>query len=204
MRTRLLLVGIILPLTPLGASAQGLNGDVYIEVFGGLSDLSSTGLNFGAVEDDTGFDTGGLAGGALGYAFAASPVRAELEFTYRSADGSDVAGDFASTTLALNGYYDFGDDDARLRPYIGAGVGVVTEIDYDIADGIFAGEYSDRGGALFQGMLGASYAITPSVLLSGELRYFDAGSRTLSRDGGGSVDTDYSGAEVTLGLAYRF
>lgn len=187
-----------------GAQAQQSGGSVYFEAFGGASFLSSTDLMFGAVSDDTSFDTGTVVGGALGYDFA-GPFRAELEFTYRSADGSDVEGDFASTTLAVNGYYDFPAMTAGLRPYVGAGIGSVTEIDYDIANGPLAGEYSDDGGALFQAMVGVRYDLTPSVMLTGELRYFDAGSRTLTRSGGGgTVDADYSGTELTLGLAYRF
>lgn len=185
------------------ATAQDA-ASLYLEAFGGLSRLSGTDLSFDAIENDTGFDAGLVAGGAVGYDFANSPFRAELEFIYRSADGSDVEGDFASTTLALNGYYDFPEIGSGIRPYVGAGIGAITEIDYDVTDGATAGEYSDRGGALGQAMVGLSYDLSSALTLSGELRYFDAGSRTLSRDGGGTVEADYSGAELTVGLAYRF
>lgn len=207
MRPKFLLPLLLAPMAmggmPAPAAAQQA-GSVYLEIFGGASQPSSSDLGFGDVSDDTGFDTGFAGGGAIGYDYAGSPWRAEIEFTYRSANGDSVGGDFASTTLALNGYYDFAEMRPGLRPYVGAGLGTITEIDYDVEGGVFPGEYNDRGGALVQAMVGARYDFSPSVMLTGELRYFDAGSRTLSRDGGGSLDVDYSGAELAVGLAYRF
>lgn len=185
------------------AGAQDAGG-FYAEAFGGLSRLSGTDLSFADGALATDFDTGVVAGGAVGYRPPESPLRGELEFTYRSAEGQDAGGDFASTTLALNGYYDLGIPGARLRPYLGAGIGYVTEIDYDVASGALAGEYNDRGGVLGQVMLGVGYEVTSRFTLSGELRYFDGGGRTLEAEDGRKIEADYSGAELTVGLAYRF
>ncbi|MEM9796980.1 MAG: outer membrane beta-barrel protein [Pseudomonadota bacterium] len=184
---------------PAAAMADGY----YAEIFGGISDLRSTDLDFSGLVEDGDFDTGPILGGAIGYDYADSPWRSELEFTYRSADTNGFDGDFASTALAINGYYDFAGS-GRITPYLGAGLVYVTEIDLDVESGPQLGEYSDRGVVAGQIMLGARMALSDRVDLSGELRYLDAGSVTLDRDGGGDMTADYSTVELMLGLGWRF
>ncbi len=190
---------LVFAATPALADDSGF----YLKAFGGASSLSDTDVTIGATtETDVGFGSGTLAGGAFGYAYADSPLAAELEFTYRSGDSEDGAttgGDFASTSLMLNGVWNFGET-SRFSPYAGAGLGYVTEIDFDVPG---SGEFSDRGGVAWQVFGGVSYAVTERVSVFGELRYFDAGSRTLTGSGG-SLNADYSTLDVLAGVSFTF
>ena len=184
------------------AAPAGAN-DLTARVWGGASALLGTDLSFGdgpgTAED---FDIGFAAGGAVGFDYADSPFRSEIEFAYRTGDAEGDGGDFASTSVMANLYYEF-EGPSALTPYVGGGLGYVTEIDFDVASGPNAGEYSDRGGAAFQLMAGASYAFTPRVAIDGELRYFDAGSRTLGGPGG-DLDADYATVEAIVALRISF
>lgn len=201
------LAAALLVATGLPALAQDNAGGAYLRLFGGASFLSGTDLA-GVAGGSVGFDRGVIGGGALGYDYPGSPFRAELEFAYRSAEADGAAGlggDFASTTLAINGYYDFAPlGGGRLTPYVGAGLAYLTEIDFDLSGGAAPGQYSDRGGVGFQVMVGAEYRLSPRWALNGELRYFDAGRQTLGGPGGATLSADYSSVEVIFGATLRF
>jgi opacity protein-like surface antigen len=181
------------------------SGGVYVEAFGGASMLKDSDVS-GNVVGKANFKSGPVVGAAMGYDYANSPFRSELEFIYRSGDAKTFAGgasgDFASTTFMVNGYYDF-KAGGPLTPYLGAGAGYVTEIDFDISGGAGPGEYSDRGGFAWQAMGGINYALTNRIGLSGELRYFDAGTRTLSGSAG-QVKAGYASFDAIVGVRYRF
>ena len=188
------------------AIADPSDGGFYLEGFGGVSSLADTDLS-GIASGSSGFGTGQVIGAAVGYDYAGSPFRSELEFAYRrgDADGSaGITGDFASTTFALNGYYDF---DAiaggRLKPYIGAGLAYVTEIDFDVVGGSSPGEYNASGDFGYQLMLGAEYPVSDRWSVTGELRYFDAGGQDLTGSGG-TLSADYQSVDVIIGTSFRF
>lgn len=182
------------------------DGQFYAKIFGGASALSSETLTLGGASGKARFDTGYLAGGAIGYDYANSPFRTELEYTYRTGDTKTMpasigtGGDFASTSFMLNAYYDF-DTGSAWTPYLGIGIGAATEIDYDVAGG--AGEFSDSGVFAAQIMAGASYAINDRTSIYGELRYFDASSVDLTGTGG-TLSTSYSTVDLALGVAFAF
>jgi opacity protein-like surface antigen len=186
------------------AHAQDLEG-VYVEAFGGSSMLRDSDVS-GDVSGKASFKTGPVVGAAIGYDYANSPLRSELEFIYRSGDAKTFAGgtsgDFASTTIMVNGYYDFKTGGA-LTPYVGVGAGYVTEIDFDISGGAGPDGYSDRGGFAWQAMGGINYAITNRIGLSGEFRYSDAGSRTLT-GATGQIKAGYASFDAIVGVRYRF
>ncbi|WP_424966531.1 outer membrane protein [Dinoroseobacter sp. S375] len=182
------------------------DGSFYIRGFGGVSMLSDTDLS-GATPGDTGFDRGQILGGAIGYDYAGSPFRSEIEYTYRTGDadgGAGVRGDFASTTLAVNGYYDFAPRaGGRVTPYLGAGLAYITEVDFDVEGGNAPGEYNDTGNIGFQIMLGAAYALSEQWSVNGELRYFDAGRQDLSGPGG-RLKADYQTVDLIIGTTFTF
>jgi len=186
--------------------ADPSDGGFYLRAFGGVSSLSGTDLS-GVATGTSGFDTGQVFGGAIGYDYANSPFRTELEYAYRTGDAdgtASVTGDFASTTLALNGYYDFDPVfGGRLTPYVGAGLAYVTEIDFDVVGGGAPGEYSDRGGFGYQLMLGMEYPVSESWSVTGEIRYFNAGNQTLSGSGG-TLSADYQTVDIIIGTSFKF
>ena len=134
------------------------------------------------------------------------PIRAELEFAYRSSDvaglpaGIGTGDNFAWTALMVNGIYDF-QGTGGWRPYVGLGVGVLTEVDLDLTAPV--GEYSDIGVPAFQILLGTEYALNDRTSLYGEFRYLDAGSVDLAGQGG-LLRTDYSSADLLFGVSFRF
>jgi opacity protein-like surface antigen len=200
-------LGLALALSaPLPALAE--DGSFYVRAFGGGSSLSSTDL-IGSITGNADFDTGTIAGGAIGYDYAGSPFRSEIEWTYRSADaqafGGGATGDFASTTLSVVGYYDIAgvDPSGQFTPYVGLGIGIPTQVDFDISGGTAPGEYTDNGGAAWQAILGAAWAVNERWALTGEVRYFDAGSRDLSSNGN-TLTADYQTVDVALGLRLSF
>jgi len=180
-------------------------GGLYLKAFSGLSMLKDTNVD-GSIDGKASFGSGPVAGAAIGYDYADSPLRSELEFAWRSGDASSFtsgpSGDFASTIFMLNGYYDF-QTGTSFTPYVGVGAGYVTEIDFDISGGLGSGEYNDRGGFAWQAMGGVSYAINNRIGLSVELRYLNAGRRTMAGSSG-SIRADYEATDAILGLRYRF
>jgi opacity protein-like surface antigen len=188
------------------AIADPLGGGFYLEGFGGASSLADTGLS-GTASGTSGFGTGQVFGVAVGYGYAGSPFRSELEFAYRSGDANGAAGitgDFASTTFALNGYYDFETiAGGSLKPYVGAGLAYVTEIDFDVSGGGAPGEYNARGDFGYQLMVGAEYPISDRWSVTGEVRYFDAGRQDLTGPGG-TLSSDYQSVDVIIGTSIRF
>jgi opacity protein-like surface antigen len=185
------------------AAAQ--DAGYYAKVFGGLSALQGDAATLDGTTGPVNYDTGALFGGAIGYDYGDRPFRAELEFAYRSGDAEAFGGtgDYASTTLMLNGVYVFQTGGA-FRPYVGLGLGYVTEIDFDIADGPETGEYSDRGLLAWQAMIGSDYALSDSLSLFGEARFFRAESPSLSGPGGASLSADYDTFDLVAGLTLRF
>ena len=179
----------------------------YLKAFGGVSALSSSDIEIGGGTDsETSFSTGSIAGGAFGYGYGTSPWSAEIEFAYRTGDskgGATDGGDFASTAVMLNGVWN-APSSGKLTPYLGAGIGYVTEIDFDVVSGANAGEYSDRGGVAGQIFAGVSYAVTEQFSAFGEVRYFDAGSRTLDGPGGATIGADYATLDAIIGIGYSF
>ncbi len=181
------------------------DGQFYGKLFGGASALSSDTLTFGDASGPIDFETGYLVGGAIGYDYANSPFRTEVEFTYRTGDTDTIpasigtGGDLASTSLMINAYYDF-ETGSAWTPYVGIGIGAATEIDYDVTG---AGEFSDTGLFAAQIMAGASYAVNEQTSVYGELRYFDAGSVELS-GAGGVLNTDYSSVDLAFGVSFTF
>ncbi len=204
--TKTSLTTALLSFLALPALAEPADGGFYLRAFGGASALSDTDLT-GIATGNSGFDTGQVFGGAVGYEYASSPFRTELEFAYRTgeADGAaGITGDFASTTLALNGYYDFAPiAGGRLTPYVGAGLAYITEIDFDVSGGGSPGEYNDSGDFGYQLMVGAEYPISDRWSVTGELRYFDAGSQTLTGPGG-TLSADYQTVDVIIGTSFKF
>ena len=90
-------------------------------------------------------------------------------------------------------------------PYIGAGLGYVTEIDLDLGGASpDAGEYSDRGLLAGQIILGADWGLADQWSLFGEIRYFATRTPKLSNDNGDTLEASYRTTDVLVGLTCRF
>lgn len=197
------------------ARADGIVDRLYIELQAGGGWLYGNDVVIDddgtELESDVDFDLGLIGGGAVGIDIDEN-WRAELEYMYRSNDvddfgGSEIdadSGDFASVAIMANAEYRFGTSDQAFRPYVGAGLGLIEEIDFDVEGGDDAGEFSDRGAFAFQLMAGADYSLNDSWSLGAELRYFDAGSVKLDGDGDRDLEADYRLTSLLLGVRYSF
>jgi len=145
-------LAILAPGAARAQSAQDQLKGLYFELRGGgvlLDDADNSGPGLtGDIVVESGFDTGYVVDGAIGYAHA-SGLRGEIALGYRSNDidsltiaddgglgglldlgslnglsTSAVSGDARMISLMANGYYDF-DLGGGLRPFLGAGVGAV-------------------------------------------------------------------------------
>ncbi len=127
--------GVAVLVATSAARAQDLQSGTYFSFSGGANMPSSSSVTYrspniaggAASRAQTGFDTGYIFSGALGYRFG-SGLRTELEVNHRKAGvdhigGVDAAGKQRVWGLTANALYDFGEI-ATLRPYVGAGVGV--------------------------------------------------------------------------------
>ena len=162
------------------------------------------------VDADSGYTMGAVFGREFGGRW-----RVEGEFRYRTnefasvdlPDGSRITdGDFSSGALGVNGYWLFGEVDAAWRPFVGAGLAWMQEIDLDLADDPVNGSYSGDGTA-WQLMGGVTWAPSDRWRFDFEARYLDAGSVTMDSERGalgGRIDADYSLFEVTAEATYRF
>lgn len=158
--------------------------------------------------------SGLLTGAAFGRAFNRS-FRAEAEFVYQSVDqdgvtltdgGSLPSGNYASTAVALNGYYTFNlFGREEVRTYVGLGVAWLTEVDIDFEQGGQELSYSGDGFGL-QLIVGARYELGERWFLDAGLRYLSADSVTMDGEGEaiGQVRAEYEPWSATAGIGWRF
>ncbi|MEQ9812050.1 MAG: outer membrane beta-barrel protein, partial [Azospirillaceae bacterium] len=210
---------------PATLHAQGLDleGNWYIQGGGGLNwaldqDGTSSDVSQGVppfpLNGET--DTGWLAGGAIGYAWA-NGFRTELEGVYRSNDVESlsaptlpfaltgVGGQTDAVGIMANVLYDI-DTGTAITPYLGGGVGA-GNVDYEVrANGSVA--TADTWGVALQGIAGVSYALSDSFELFTDYRYFTVLDSTVSGvDSAGdpfTIDDDYASPSVFFGARYHF
>ncbi|GAA0630120.1 hypothetical protein GCM10009422_29560 [Brevundimonas kwangchunensis] len=191
------------------------------------------------------FDNGVLFGGALGVATRETVHgrgRAEIELSYRSSElesltlnGVDrVIGDGSEVGVAagmLNLFYDTPQIQDRFRFTVGAGFGAAS-INHDIryliavppATGSIPGQVqiaipTSEATWAWQLIAGAEIALSPTLSLTGDIRYLDPGEVQVERfvmnsfiNGAptttGTLDSvlnaEYSTTSVAVGLRYRF
>jgi outer membrane protein W len=188
---------------------------LYVSAYGGSSTLGSTTVTesragFGVLDGKAKFGSGFGAGGALGYRYG-NGLAAELAWDYRGHDlkrvgNTAVAGDFASTVLFVNGYYRF-EKLAGVRPFVGAGLGYITEIDMDITRSANEREYSRRGGLALQAMVGGEVDLSERWSVSGDLRWSQMNTGTFKSSDADSSLTNkpkYAPVSLNFGVTYRF
>ncbi len=163
-----------------------------------------------SADADNGYTMGAVFGRDFG-----GQWRLEGEFRYRTnefasvdlPDGSLIGdGDFSSGALGLNGYWFFREVSDTWRPFVGAGLAWMQEIDLDLAEPPVNGSYSGDGTA-WQLMGGVAWMPSEKWSLDFEVRYLDAGSVTMDAERGnlkGRIGADYSLFEVTADLSWRF
>lgn len=151
------------------------------------------------------FENGYFLEGGYGCSFTRR-LRAEVVFGYQIE--KDFTGTQAATpltnivstsvtshTLMANFYLDLGNY-RRLKPYIGAGIGMAYNVMDDVGPGTNNGLYIDGGEDLafaWSVMAGVGYQLTPKTMLDVGYRYLDVGS----------VSSGTAVSNSTLGVAHN-
>jgi len=196
------------------AEPVGARSGFYARIQGGvgwLLDGSFDVVSGGSTTSgDASYDVGYLSGFALGWRFD-ERWSAELELNYRTNDIDEVdqgggstieEGDYASLAITANGYYTFRPGE-RLRPYIGAGLGLMQEIDADFGPDEIEAEQGNL--FVFQLMAGASYQISDPLSVSLEARYLGTAGPELELSGSSdTLEADYDNVALIAGLTYSF
>jgi len=194
-------------------------GKWYGKLYGGASSLGDQSIKqtgvaangaTGKIKNDSGF----MLGGSVGYHYT-NNFSVEVAWDYTSndsktnfSDGTNFnEGDFASNIFFLNGRYTFEPmATTKIRPYLGAGLGYVQEIDIDLESGGVERSYSQDGEFAYQLMAGITYPITEAIDFDAGLRYVRADSIKFERESGDGElrKVDYDPILFTIGLSYKF
>jgi opacity protein-like surface antigen len=216
---------LLLAGSPLLVNAEPLTTSekpYYVKLYGGASLLGDQDFNqqgvAGVAAGATGkgsFDAGWGFGGALGYNLT-NNFSTEVAWDYFTngakatfSDGTrfDGDGDFSSSIIFLNGIYKFDPVTThRIRPYVGAGVAYVDEIDFDTKRNGVETSYSTDGEFAWQVLAGAEYPLNDRWSLNADARYINAGSQDLKNEAGtGTIrNIDYNISSLMLGVSYKF
>jgi len=215
-----LLAGAILaPLTDAGdwspspkqvLTSTPVDTGFYFEGFGGvlfLDDLSGTGSANVAAE----FDTGWIAGGALGYEVTPA-LSIELEGVTGEADleglavngirmGSAASGELTYSQVAVNLIYEIGPQNP-ITPYVGVGIGA----GFADADFAYPGAriHDDDAAFLYQFIGGVKMDIGPRAELFAEYRFGSLDEFTLQRGGGGVTFDELLSHQALFGVQIKF
>lgn len=179
---------------------------------GYLGITGSDGLNFedkttpaaGTFEPD---NTMNFAG-AMGLRFTRN-FRMEAELSYRDADFDritiegvgerNIAGEFKSTMLLLNGYYDFDIRNWRTQPFVTGGVGIGYHSG-EITDNAFTESVADEAfGLVWNAGAGLKYRVRDDLAWTAGYRYMDGTTLQLE-----NTDIDFSAHEIRIGLEWDF
>ncbi len=190
----------------------------FVRPYVGLSQMSDLDSDFSDIDSlsgDAEIDLGsGFTGGiGVGYNYTDN-FAVEFGWEYRSNDSEVVLadssefddGNYASNIFYLNSHYRFAPN-GDWRPYVGAGLTWVEEIDIDLERGGDELSYSGDGDVGYQLFAGVDYRINPEWTLQGELRYGSITGIDLegeSGDPGQFEDIDYETTTLQLGLVYEF
>jgi opacity protein-like surface antigen len=122
-------------------------------------------------------------------------VRADGELLYSDADAKVGSGRVKVLAGLANGFYDF-DTGTKLKPYVGAGVGV-GQVKLD--GGAF---HDDDTGLAYQLLTGVAYPINDKLSAQVGYRYLGVNDVKIGT-GAQAIRGDYHDQAVTVGLTYK-
>jgi|688.fasta_scaffold20212_7 opacity protein-like surface antigen len=209
--------------TALSSLAAAEPRGYYATIYAQASRLGSTNFDeIGNADFGNGlkakFDAGFGFGGDIGFRYG-NGWAAEVEWNYRRHDlkslsgGSGGAsptvteGDFASSILFINGFRRFPSALGGWTPYVGAGVGWVQEIDFDLNSAGTDRAWSKQGKIGLQLIAGAEIPMNKDWRLTADVRMLRLGSVELPAEEGATgrlSKPDYNPVSVQLGLRRMF
>lgn len=210
MRLKLFLLGTAMTFASAGIAQAGHFKGWYIGLEGGGNWVSDNDASFSAVVPpptapvNFEFDTGWAAIGTVGYGFAEN-WRLEAEAGYRHND-VDVTGavnrsggELATTSLMANVLYDWEITD-RFMLTAGVGAGAVHQ---QFDDGLI--DQDEDYNFAYQGIVGASYALSPRTDLTLNYRYLRSDNAEFRGAAGPAnfyATDEFENQTVTVGLRF--
>ena len=208
---------LILSLMTLPTYAE--DGSWFVRPYVGLSQMSNltaTSESVGSADgsSDIQLDSGFTAGFGVGYQYNENWA-AELAWEYRSND-SEVTlpdgkiytdGNYASNIFFISGFYYFKPFSESIKPYIGAGLSWIQEVDIDLEEGGTELSYSGDGDLGFQLFAGIEYTLSDRWALQTELRYGSTGEFDLQGEESttGKINgLDYEPFTLQVGAKFNF
>jgi opacity protein-like surface antigen len=161
------------------------------------------------------FGTGLGLGGDIGYRYG-NGWATELEWNWRRHDlkslsrgGAKIAadGDFASNIFFVNGLRRFVGPAGGWTPYVGAGLGWVQEVDFDINSAASERAWSKQGKVAVQLIGGAEIPLSNDWRLAADVRLLRVGSVELPAEEGVTgrlAQPRYNPVSVQVGLRRVF
>lgn len=186
----------------LAVSSESSAGNLYVKGSGGLSLLSDK--TFGGNSSANGsFDKGFSAVGAVGYQLNPR-ISAELAYQHTENDFEDNRdGGYKADVAFLNGYYYFKPVDMlKVQPYIGAGIGIVDNVEVEVG----STTYEAEGEFAYQIIGGLSYPVSKQVNVLAEAHYMDVSKFDLERTNGSQklTNAEYDPLTFTIGARVNF
>ena len=192
----------------------------YATVYAQTSNLGSTtfneignaGLGYGLKAS---FGTGLGLGGDIGFRYG-NGWASELEWNWRRHDLKSLnrgattlasSGDFASNIIFVNGLRRFIGPTGSWTPYVGAGLGWVQEIDFDIPSGGTERAWSKSGKTALQLIGGTEIPLGNTWRLTADVRLLRIGSVELPAEEGVTgrlTQPRYNPVSVQVGLRRLF
>ena len=209
-----------LSLIALPVLAQSEPRGFYATVYAQSSRLASTGFDEnGSAGLGTGlradFKSGMGFGGDIGFRYG-NGWAAEFEWNYRRHDlkalrkaGNTLVtdGDYASNILFVNGVRRFVSTNGGWTPYVGAGLGWVQEIDFDLNSGSTERAWSKQGKFGVQLIGGTEIPLGTHWRLAADVRMLRVGGVELPAEEGVTgrlTKPRYNPVSVQLGLRRMF
>lgn len=203
----------LLILLPLVVSAEG----PYVRAFAGLNNNGDTDFSTSNGSDfinaDIDFDSGYLAGIAVGYRFLPN-IDIEIEYARRQSDVGNVmtegdrvnidgTGKLTGESLMLNTLFYFNFLTNLINPYVGVGVGFMTDMEIESGIVEFGREHTlDDAAFAFQGIIGLElYLKVVSLFIEG--RVMSASSPDLISDNS-SFNLNYDNYDILAGATFHF
>lgn len=179
----------------------------YVGLRGGYVVFQDQPLEFfGGPTDEVDFAGAPTAGAAFGFA-SHDGWRLEGELSWQrpgidKIGGLPASGDAEVWAAMTNLYYGI-DTGSALTPYLGGGVGAARVSLSDVVAG--GGTVDDFDTALaWQAAAGVDFALSDTMTLSLEYRYFVADGLRFDDTGGGRVGLDVRGSSALAGLRFGF
>lgn len=179
--------------------------DPYFSGNLGLVVLHDSEISDGFDTADLSFDPGFGLLAAVGTGLAPG-VRGEIELGYRMNDvdkisagglgSAEIGGDVGTLSLMANVFKDFQPEEA-FSPFIGAGIGM-AQVDVELeADGESVSD--DDTVFAYQAAVGVAYAISETVKLDAQYRFFATADPSF-----GGIDGEYYSSNFLIGARANF